>query len=170
MKTMKKTKAELFEELRERRRIRRMKATNKVRFVDATLPRDQWTKQTRVTLMTKDNAAEEKVHQLLQGLRVHFHRERPIEVNGKKYFIDFLVTSIKREKREKIRVAIEVDGGYHFTPEQQARDRKKDSDLLASVRVNSVLRISATKAMELDRAQLANMLLSNPVGECTMFY
>jgi len=26
-------------------------------------------------------------------------------------------------------VAIEVDGGYHFTPEQQAEDRKKDEEL-----------------------------------------
>jgi very-short-patch-repair endonuclease len=167
---MKKTKAELFEELRERRKVRRMKRTNKVQFVDATLPRDQWTKQTRVTLMTKDNAAEEKIHNLLQGMRVHFHRERPIEVRGKKYFIDFLVTSIKADKREKIRVAVEVDGGYHFTPEQQDRDRKKDADLLASVRVNSILRISAKRAMELDRSQFTAMLLSNPVGTCTRAY
>jgi very-short-patch-repair endonuclease len=41
-----------------------------------------------------------------------------------KYFVDFAISSLK--------LAIEVDGGYHSTPEQQAKDAVKDANISAA--------------------------------------
>lgn len=132
---------------------------------------DPWMQKAREVLKAKDNPGEKAMRRLLQGSRVSFFRERPIVANGRKYFIDFLVTSIKGDNgREKIRVAIEVDGGYHFTPEQQAKDRKKDADLLTHCRVWSVLRISSDKAMTMTRPQLREYLLSRQRGSVAFVY
>lgn len=52
-----------------------------------------------------------------------------ITINGHIYFLDFYIKSL--------RVAIEVDGGYHSTVEQSAKDRKRDADL-ASVGIKTI--------------------------------
>lgn len=133
------------------------------------MPTDNWTRTTRKQLIRKDNAAEDHIHGLLNQCGVTFHRERPVEIAGKKYFIDFMVISVK-EGRRKIRVAIEVDGGYHFTPEQQEADKRKDADLLKCQRVWSVLRIEASVAMRMNAGDLLAALTSMPSWEVRRMY
>lgn len=152
-------------------RIAARMASPKKQSKDRTVPRGQWTNDTREKLKSKRNDAEHKVKGLLNGSRVHFYRERPIIANCRHYFIDFLVTSIRGDfGRKVIRVAIEVDGGYHFTPEQQVKDRIKDADLLTHERVNSVLRISAEQAMGMTRERLREHLLSMDLGTVRRVY
>lgn len=149
----------------------RLASPKKKQGFDRTVPRGEWTNDTREKLKSKRNDAEHKIKGLLNGSRVHFYRERPIIANCRHYFIDFLVTSIRGDfGRKVIRVAIEVDGGYHFTPEQQAKDRIKDADLLTHERVNSVLRISAEKAMAMTRDHLREHLLSMDPGTVRRVY
>ena len=61
------------------------------------------------------------------GKRVETQHE--IIVNGHIYFLDFYIKSL--------RVAIEVDGGYHSTAEQYAKDRERDANL-ASVGIKTI--------------------------------
>lgn len=131
------------------------------------MARDAWSKKTRVELLGKDNAAEQHIDQLLSTLPFKFRREHPLNIEGKKYFIDFLVSSVKegQKRKKKIRLAIEIDGGYHFTHEQQASDRRKEADMMATCRVWSILRIEARKALEMDAAGLWACVTSMSIGE-----
>lgn len=148
------------------KRIRRER--KKLSLVPTTVPKDEWTKRTRGKLVSKENEAEEHVEALLQGGPFRFNRERPIKVNDRRYFIDFLVTSHEGKRgRKKVRVAIEVDGGYHNTSEQRKKDVIKDADLLKSSRVWAVLRITAEKAMTLDSSMLGELILSAAMGRTT---
>jgi len=140
-------------------------------LVTCPMPKDEWTQGARQRLVEKDNEAEAHVKKLLRACGFVVSPERPISVMGKRYFIDFLVTSIKEgSRREKLRVAVEVDGGYHFTPEQQEKDRIKDSLLLKSVRVRSILRIKSTVAMRLTSDDIRAAVLDNPIGGVTFMY
>jgi len=152
------------------RSVRRAKRKNGIANVVSREPRDKWTKETRDKLLEKVNLAEWHVASLLNGCRVHFERERPFAISGRKYFVDFMVTSIVTDKRRKVRVAVEVDGGYHFTEEQQAKDRVKDAALLSTSRVWSILRISAEVAMKMTREELRSAILSNRLGSVTCLY
>lgn len=149
---------------------RRMEQENRV---PSRLPHDDWSKDARDRLMRKDNAAEEHIKELLDGLPLNYVRERPIKTGGRRYFIDFLVTSFKDESKrglKKARIAIEVDGGYHFTAEQQAKDREKDSALLRTARVWSILRIRASIAMSLSKDDLMALMQGHERGTVRFRY
>ena len=156
-----------FKEAIARKVERRRKQLKKERMVASKLPKDNWTEETRERLLSKVNEAEQHVDALLRSLPVTFKRERPIVANGKRYFIDFLVISIMGKDRERIRVAIEVDGGYHNTAEQRAKDKEKDRNLLTSFRVWAILRITAEKALTMTADDLMACLKAAPVGETT---
>ena len=137
------------------------------------MPKDDWTKDTREKLLGKRNEAEWKMRKLLAECKALHHRERPIEVDGKKYFIDFLVSGIRISQGQplhRVRVALEVDGGYHFTEEQTAKDRKKDCDLLKSSRVWSVLRVSSEVAMTMTAQHLKDQMLAMRQGSVVRLY
>ena len=91
-----------------RKTEKRRKELNKAALIPSKVPKDQWTETTREKLLSKDNDAEIAMDNLLKQIDVRYRRERPIEANGKRFFIDFLVSSFAGEK---VRVAIEVDGG-----------------------------------------------------------
>lgn len=133
------------------------------------MSRDTWSKETRVGLLGKTNNAEEHIDNILSELPMRFRREHALNVEGKKYFIDFLVTSLKVPggRNQKVRIAIEVDGGYHYTPEQQAKDRQKEADLMATCRVWSILRIDARRAVKMDVVELDGVIRSVKVGSIT---
>ena len=133
------------------------------------MPKDKWTKDTRAKLLGKRNDAETHMVELLRQCNILHHRERPIQVDGKKYFIDFMVISWKLG-RKRIRVAIEIDGGYHFTPEQQMKDKLKDADLMKCQRVWSVLRISSELALQMTPERLAYELGAIKSGEVIRLY
>ena len=133
------------------------------------MPKDKWTKDTRAKLLGKRNDAETHMVELLRQCNILHHRERPIQVDGKKYFIDFHVQSFK-EPRERLRVALEIDGTYHFTPEQQAKDRTKDADLLKCSRVWSILRIRWDVVLGMDSEQLRREIRTMRMGEVRKVY
>jgi very-short-patch-repair endonuclease len=134
-----------------------------------SMPTDKWTLSTRDNLLRKNNKAEMHIRRVLAKCEVTYHRERPIDVAGKKYFIDFMVISWKGS-RKRIRVAIEIDGGYHFTPEQQMKDKLKDADLMKCQRVWSVLRISSELALQMTPERLAYELGAIKSGEVIRLY
>lgn len=149
-------------ERRERRKnLRAAKKANKER---------QWVRKARKGLLTKKNAAEQHIDDLLTFAPVTYRREHNLEVEGRKYFIDFLVISTRRPDRKKLRVAVEIDGGYHFTADQQAKDRAKEADLLSTSRVWSVLRIHASDAMRMDEQSLMAEVLTMNKGEVRKLY
>lgn len=131
---------------------------------------DAWATETRKTLLEKKNAAEAHVERLLNQSLFTFVREQPIEVSGKKWFIDFHIRRIRMAgKFPVIRVALEIDGGYHFTENQKAMDRRKDKDLLCSAMVGAVVRISADRALSMDLLSLSGAIV-NPQPFTTKFY
>lgn len=140
-----------------------MRKLKKTRMVPCAEPDDKWTENARARLLSKINMAEEHVDALLGQCNCRYRRERPIEIAGKRYFIDFLVTSLHPGRR-KVRVAVEVDGGYHNEANQQKRDRAKNSDLLATCRVWSILRIPADRALALDVVSMRIMIEQIPIG------
>ena len=151
---------------RKKKKAKRSKAPTK-------MPKDEWTKDTRSKLLNKRNASEEHIRKLLAQCKALHHRERPIEVAGKKYFIDFLVSGVRVKadgSLTRIRVALEIDGGYHFAKEQQDKDRAKDAALLKSTRVWSILRIKDEVAMKLSADDLRHYLLYLKMGEVRRVY
>jgi very-short-patch-repair endonuclease len=131
---------------------------------------DAWALETRQALLAKKNQAESHVEALLQKSLFTHKREQPIEVNGKKWFIDFYIKRLRLGNKSPVMgIALEVDGGYHFTEQQQALDRRKDKDLLCSKMVNGVIRISATKALEMDLLALSGAIV-NPLPYSTKHY
>lgn len=106
----------------------------------------KWAESNRDKLLSKKNEAEERIDSLLSELPVRYSRERGITVDGKLYFMDFLISSVTSPRR-KIRVCLEVDGGYHSTPAQSTLDRKREADLLSTCRVWSIIRITSDDAM-----------------------
>lgn len=152
-----------FRERKNREKKANMRRLKKSRMVPCVERDDAWTTEARARLLAKINRAEEHVDALLAECNCKYRRERPIEIKGKRYFMDFLVTSIYPGRR-KVRVAVEVDGGYHDAPVQKAKDRAKDADLLATSRVWSILRIPADVAVGLDASTMRAMLETAPLG------
>jgi very-short-patch-repair endonuclease len=100
------------------------------------------------------------VNALLKSCGFSFVRERPIEISGRLFFIDFHVNSIViNDERIRLNVALEVDGGYHNTPEQAKKDVAKDRALLSSVKIWRILRITDKAAMKLDAKSLYDILV-----------
>jgi len=133
------------------------------------MPKDDWTKATRGTLLNKNNEAEAHVRELLRKGKVLYHRERPFDVNGKRYFVDFHAQRLMTDHK-RLRVCIEIDGGYHFTPEQQLADRRKDTDLLKCSRVWSILRIRWDIAMRMGPDDLVSLLVGMKRDEVRRIY
>lgn len=153
---------------RKKRAARRAAMKNSKDDIAASkMPKDAWTVKTRHKLLGKENEAEQLVEDLLKAMSVKYFKERPIEIQGKRSFIDFLVVSMDMEKK---RIAIEVDGGYHFTPEQQVIDREREKRLLKSSRVWSILRITSGVARKITRKQLESELKTLRKGTVRRLY
>ena len=80
-----------------------------------------WARKTNNELIEKSTIYEKD---LLHRLKSRFPRlvksQLPFLINGKLYYADISIPSVK--------LIIEVDGGYHSKPEQQAKDKKRDED------------------------------------------
>lgn len=80
-----------------------------------------WARKTNNELIEKSTIHEKD---LLHRLKSRFPRliksQLPFLINGKLYYADIAIPSIK--------LIIEVDGGYHSTPEQQSKDKQRDED------------------------------------------
>lgn len=80
-----------------------------------------WARKTNNELIEKSTIYEKD---LLHRLKSRFPRlvksQLPFLINGKLYYADISIPSLK--------LIIEVDGGYHSKPEQQAKDKQRDED------------------------------------------
>jgi very-short-patch-repair endonuclease len=128
----------------------------------------KWVKKTRSQLLHKDNAAEKRMRDLLKKCPVAVHRERPISVDGKLFFIDFLITSIVSPKRFKCRVAIEIDGAHHFDEERFKADRERERMLLSTCRVRSIIRMGWDVAFMLQQNEIMTLIREAEDG-CVRF-
>lgn len=120
-----------------------------------------WAHKYRNNLLSKKNEAEERIDSILVNLPLNYRRESSLSVEGKQYFMDFLITSVKTP-RKKIRVCLEVDGGYHKRPAQVQLDMKREIDLLSTCRVWSIVRMTVEYAMEITPEKLMNILTNPP--------
>lgn len=76
----------------------------------------------RKELLYKQTAAEKAVCAALGSLGVRYIRQKPLHTaGGRTFYADVYIPSL--------RLVIEVDGRYHFTPEQQRRDSNRSACL-----------------------------------------
>lgn len=108
----------------------RMKDPIYAQKVECAKRRESWIKKTKEDNEKKSTESERILYKSALkrfGKRVKMQHE--ITVNGHIYFLDFYIKSL--------RVAIEVDGGYHSTTEQSIKDRERDANL-ASVGIKTI--------------------------------
>ena len=92
-------------------------------------------------------------------------------VGDRRYFMDFLVVSeIIDGHRTKIRVAIEVDGGHHYSTKNRDADTRRDSDLLTSPRVRAIIRIHNSVADTITAESLQSAIRGCYDGQVVFIY
>lgn len=95
--------------------------------------KDVWCLRTRETLLKQSTAAENDLFcQLPLTIRKRAICQFPLKINGRIFFADIFVKDWN--------YIIEVDGGYHFTEQQQIKDNERTA-LLNSIYI-PVYRIS----------------------------
>ena len=128
---------------------RRIRAQRK--WHSGSMKADKWAERRRADLMSKNNPSEVHVDDILRRMGVRYRREASIFVAGNQYFMDFFITSIP-PSRERIRICIEVDGGYHRSPQQIAADKIREKNILSYGRVKAIVRLTDKYALGLDEA------------------
>lgn len=111
----------------------------------ASIP-SKWAMEKRISLLKKDNVAEEHIERTLSGCGVLFTREFPLRYNEKDYFMDFAVET------ENGIVCLEVDGGSHMSEYGRGKDRSREKEIFASGEAISMLRLSWGAALEADKS------------------
>ena len=103
-----------------------------------------WAMGNRGKLMVKDNRAEAAVEAALIAAGVLFTRESPIRCNGNEYFMDFAAET------DRGIVCIEIDGRPHLSAAGQAKDRKRERDILSAGEAIVIVRLSWPVALKCD--------------------
>lgn len=75
----------------------------------------------RNELLNKSTWAEREVCKNLDRLGIKFIRQYPIKTPHKQYYLDIYIPSLK--------LAIEVDGKYHFTNKQKRLDANRSANI-----------------------------------------
>lgn len=109
-------------------------------------------------MLAKSNKAEEHIETCLKPIGFLYTREYALRHNKKDYFIDFVV------EVNGAPVAIEVDGGQHFSPKGQKMDRARERNILASGEANRIIRMSWAVALSMNTMKLRSIL--NWASEC----
>lgn len=87
--------------------------------------RREWIEKTQKENKKKSTESEKLLYKTaLKQFGKRVKKQFEIIINGHIYFLDFYIKSL--------RVAIEVDGGYHSTIEQSAKDRERDANLASA--------------------------------------
>ena len=105
-----------------------------------------WAMGNRGKLVAKDNRAEAAVEAALIAAGVLFTRESPIRCNGNEYFMDFAAET------DRGIVCIEIDGRPHLSAEGQAKDRKRERDILSEGEAIAIVRMSWPVALKCDHS------------------
>lgn len=75
----------------------------------------------RKELLSKSTSAEKSVCKILDALQVRYIRQYPVRTARKQFYIDIYIPSL--------RLAIEVDGKYHYTDKQKRLDGNRSACL-----------------------------------------
>ena len=75
----------------------------------------------RKELLSKSTSAEKSVCRILEALQVRYIRQYPVRTARKQFYIDIYIPSL--------RLAIEVDGKYHYTDKQKRLDGNRSACL-----------------------------------------
>lgn len=90
----------------------------------------EWIAKTQKENNKKSTDSEKLLYKTtLKQFGKRVKKQFEITIKGHIYFLDFYIKSLK--------VAIEVDGGYHSTIEQSAKDRERDTNL-ASIGIKTI--------------------------------
>lgn len=81
---------------------------------------------TRQKLVTHATRAELIFRGLLRHLGIKHEFQKQIKTGNGNRYADFLIPSLK--------LIIEIDGGYHDNPEQQALDRQREREIMDATR------------------------------------
>lgn len=73
-------------------------------------------------------AAESRFKNFLSNNKISYKFQVPIRCEGKGYIIDFVIHSKSLNKD----IAVEIDGGYHNTPDQVQKDKIREDNLKES--------------------------------------
>ena len=146
-----------------------IKAQAERALIPAKVDVPTWRDKTRVKLLSKNNAAERRIEGMLIDLRMRFNQEAPIQVKKKEYFADFMIMGVRGSKGS-MKLVLEIDGGYHFTPDQALLDDKRNNEMLSSFRVSRILRISSKVAMGITKNQLHAAIVGCRVGSVSCMY
>lgn len=100
-------------------------------------------------LLAKQTPSELKIAALLTSLNINFIPQKAFIAHGFYCFVDFYLP-------KPIRVCIEVDGGYHTTPEQTIKDKGRDKYL--NLRGFHVVRITNESANSMQAEELQTLI------------
>lgn len=79
----------------------------------------EWINKTQKELVIKATKSENKLYtRLKKTFKDRVDKQIPFVIDGKVYYADICIKSLK--------LIIEIDGGYHFTKEQQTKDQNRD--------------------------------------------
>lgn len=90
------------------------------KFSHLPFSKREWIETRRYELQFSANKYEHAVGSYLLKNNVKFIHQAPFVINGKIYFLDFFIPSI--------RAAIEVDGDYHSIDSQYNKDSDRDKN------------------------------------------
>lgn len=82
---------------------------------------DEWILLSRNQLLSNPTKAESLLYDYLDTLGIEYIPQKHIICNGKHYFADAFIPSVVG--------IVEMDGGYHYTPEQIVKDAKRDENI-----------------------------------------
>ena len=77
--------------------------------------------QNRLDLLARSTDAEKVCYNILTSLGYKVIKQQPVFTGSKVYYLDLYIP--------KLRLAIECDGGYHYTPNQKIKDNNRSAGL-----------------------------------------
>lgn len=102
--------------------------------------------------------------------QIQYSFQKPVYCDDRGYILDFEVKYPYNKKGRTIYFVVEIDGGYHMTPEQKEKDKKRTEDLLQG-RYEKVIRIKNEDTKTLKR--MANAFINSIPKKkkpCQKFY
>lgn len=82
---------------------------------------DNWIRQRRAELASKSSDAEKAAYHNILRLGYSVVRQYPVWTKRKIYFADLYIP--------KLKIIMEIDGGYHYTSKQKRLDSNRSSGL-----------------------------------------
>lgn len=77
--------------------------------------------QNRLDLLARSTDAEKVCYNILTSLGYKVIKQQPVFTGSKVYYLDLYIP--------KLRLAIECDGAYHYTPNQKRKDNNRSAGL-----------------------------------------